>query len=186
MMFWCCCCCRATTTFPKLRAAPFHACLRAYERAVLDGLVHGPEDDGAHFFHYTQNERRQWNAPFAATFFEYLRKSRPRTPTLYDSFDLRDLHERNQTEDIMNLRFDLKEGAASPDEWRCEAVCKEIKEAATAPTNKRQKKRPPRKCWRGSARRNGRTATRSARSGLARLCPSTRSAASASGSAPRR
>ena len=123
---------------PKLRAAPFHACLRAYERAVLEA---SGEDDSAHFFHYTQNERRQWNAPFAATFFDYLRRSRPRTPTLYDSFDLRDLHERNQTEDIMNLRFDLKEGAASPDEWRCEAVCKEIKEAATAPTKQKAKKK---------------------------------------------
>ena len=123
---------------PKLRAAPFHACLRAYERAVLEA---SDDHDTAHFFHYANNERRQWNAPFAATFFEYLRKSRPRTPTLYDSFDLRDLHERNQTEDIMNLRFDLREGAASPDEWRCEAVCKEIKEAATAPTKQKAKKK---------------------------------------------
>ena len=41
----------------------------------------------------------------------------------------------------MNLRFDLKEGAASPDEWRCEAVCKEIKEAATAPTKQKAKKK---------------------------------------------
>ena len=41
----------------------------------------------------------------------------------------------------MNLRFDLKEGAASPDEWRCEAVCKEIKETATGPTKQKAKKK---------------------------------------------
>ena len=63
-------------------------------------------DSACHlFFHYTQNERRQWNAPFAATFFDYhTTVAAANNTTLYDSFDLRDLHERNQTEDIMNLR----------------------------------------------------------------------------------
>ena len=123
---------------PKLRAAPFHACLKAYERAVQET---SGEEDAAHFFRYDDLGVRQgWHAAFASQFFDHLQRNRPRPAQLYDSYDLRDLHERNQTGAITELTFELVEGAASPDEWRCEATCKQLRVEVTAPTKQKAKR----------------------------------------------